>query len=395
MIKPDVKPDNNNFSSGPCSKRPGWNPSVLHKAVLGRSHRSNIAKARINYLINNIKEILLIPNDYLVGIVPGSDTGAVEIALWNLIGIQSVQMLVWDSFGNDWAKDLKEQLQVNGLNILKAEYGSIPNLHNIDFNDDIIFNFNGTTGGVKVPDLDWIPKKRNGLTICDATSAAFAMEMNWRKLDVSTFSWQKCLGGEGGHGILILSPKAVERINNYNPSWPIPKLFNLKKNNKINVSIFEGSTINTPSLLCVEDFIDALEWAKKIGGLQGLLDISNENLQLIKDWVKKTDWVEFLAQNELTISNTSICLKFSDSILNELNDENQILLEKNIVKILENENVAYDIGSYRSAPPGLRIWGGPTINPNNIKLLLPWLQWAFDDAYESVKKGNKNGQSVN
>ena len=388
MIKPDVKPENNNFSSGPCSKRPGWNSSVLKKAILGRSHRSREAKCRINYLIKNVTEILSIPNDYYVGIVPGSDTGAVEIALWNLIGIQPVQMLVWDSFGNDWAKDLKEQLKVNGLNILKADYGFIPSFDNINFNDDIIFNFNGTTGGVRVPNLDWIPQNRNGLTICDATSAAFAMEMDWRKLDVLTFSWQKCLGGEGGHGILILSPNAVERINTYNPSWPIPKLFNLKKNNKINNSIFEGSTINTPSLLCIEDFIDALEWAKKIGGLQGLIEISNNNLKLIKGWVKTTDWVDFLAQDEITISNTSICLRFSDKILNELDVQNQMLLEKNIVKILENENIAYDIGSYRSAPPGLRIWGGPTINPKDIKLLLPWLQWAFEDAYKLVKKGN-------
>ncbi|MFL2822203.1 MAG: phosphoserine transaminase [Candidatus Puniceispirillales bacterium] len=388
MIKPDVKPENNNFSSGPCSKRPGWNSSVLNKAILGRSHRSIKAKSRINYLIKNIIEILSIPNDYYVGIVPGSDTGAVEIALWNLIGIQPVQMLVWDSFGNDWAKDLKEQLKVNGLNILKADYGFIPNFDNINFNDDIIFNFNGTTGGVRVPNLDWIPQNRNGLTICDGTSAAFAMEMDWCKLDVLTFSWQKCLGGEGGHGILILSPNAVERINTYNPSWPVPKLFNLKKNNKINSSIFEGSTINTPSLLCIEDFIDALEWAKKIGGLQGLIEISNNNLKLIKGWVKTTEWVDFLAQDEITISNTSICLRFSDKILNELDVQNQMLLEKNIVKILENENVAYDIGSYRSAPPGLRIWGGPTINPKDINLLLPWLQWAFEDAYKLVKKGN-------
>ena len=388
MIKPDVKPENNNFSSGPCSKRPGWNSSFLNKAILGRSHRSSEAKSRINYLIKNVEEILSIPKDYYVGIVPGSDTGAVEIALWNLIGIQPVQMLVWDSFGNDWAKDLKEQLKVNGLNIMKADYGFVPSFDNINFNDDIIFNFNGTTGGVRVPNLDWIPLNRNGLTICDATSAAFAMEMDWRKLDVATFSWQKCLGGEGGHGILILSPNAVERINIYNPSWPVPKLFNLKKNNKINISIFEGSTINTPSLLCIEDFIDALEWAKKIGGLQGLIEISNNNLKLIKDWVKKTDWVDFLAQDEITISNTSICLRFSNKILNELDVPNQMLLEKNIVKILENENVAYDIGSYRSAPPGLRIWGGPTINPNDIKLLLPWLQWAFEDTYKLVKKGN-------
>ena len=388
MIKPDVKPENNNFSSGPCSKRPGWNPNLLHKAVLGRSHRSSVAKSRINYLIKSVKEILSIPNNYYVGIVPGSDTGAVEIALWNLIGNRPVQMLVWDSFGNDWAKDLKEQLQVGELNIQNVDYGFIPNLYDINFNDDIIFNFNGTTGGVKVPNLDWIPINKSGLTICDATSAAFAMEMDWRKLDVTTFSWQKCLGGEGGHGILILSPKAVERINTYNPSWPIPKLFNLKKNNKINTSIFEGSTINTPSLLCVEDFIDALEWAKKIGGLKVLLDISNNNLKLIKDWVKKTHWVQFLAQDETTISNTSICLKFSDLILKDLDHENQILLENGIIKSLENENVAYDIGSYRSAPPGLRIWGGPTINSNDIKLLLPWLQWAFEDTYQSIKKGN-------
>ncbi len=391
MIKPVVKPLNKNFSSGPCSKRPGWSLKNLNNAVLGRSHRSKTAKSRINYLVKCVKDTLLVPREYYVGIVPGSDTGAVEIALWNLIGSNPVQMLVWDSFGNDWAKDLKEQLQVNQLKIFDADYGSLPSLDNIDFNNDLIFNFNGTTGGVKVPNLNWIPVNRNGLTICDATSAAFAMEIDWLKIDVATFSWQKCLGGEGGHGILILSPNAVERINTFNPSWPVPKLFNLKKNNKINTSIFEGSTINTPSLLCIEDFIDALEWAKNVGGLTELIKISNENLKLINDWVLKTNWIKFLAKDKTTISNTSICLKFSDLIQNDLNIDNQNLLEKNIVNILENENVAFDIGSYRSAPPGLRIWGGPTINPSDIKALLPWLEWAFEETYELVKKGILNG----
>lgn len=386
MIKPVVKPMNKNFSSGPCSKRPGWSLKVLNNAVLGRSHRSKLAKSRINYLIDKIRELHQIPKDFYIGIVPGSDTGAVEIAMWNILGMKNVSMLVWDSFGNDWANDLKKQLRINDLNVLKSEYGILPNFKNLNFNDDVIFNFNGTTAGVRVPNLEWIPVDRRGVTICDATSAAFAMELDWTKLDVTTFSWQKCLGGEGGHGILILSPSAVKRINNYTPSWPIPKLFNLKKNDEINQSIFEGSTINTPSLLCIEDFIDALEWSKKIGGLKKLISISNQNLKIIEEWVNKNHWIEFLSKEKGTISSTSICLKFSDQISKKLNNVQLDQLEKNIVNILDNENIAFDIGSYRSAPPGLRIWGGPTINPKDVKTLLPWLNWAFENSYNFIIK---------
>ena len=386
MIKPVVKPMNKNFSSGPCSKRPGWSLKVLNNAVLGRSHRSKLAKSRINYLIDKIRELHQIPKDFYIGIVPGSDTGAVEIAMWNILGMKNVSMLVWDSFGNDWANDLKKQLRINDLNVLKSEYGILPNFKNLNFNDDVIFNFNGTTAGVRVPNLEWIPVDRRGVTICDATSAAFAMELDWTKLDVTTFSWQKCLGGEGGHGILILSPSAVKRINNYTPSWPIPKLFNLKKNDEINQSIFEGSTINTPSLLCIEDFIDALEWSKKIGGLKKLISISNQNLKIIEEWVNKNHWIEFLSKEKGTISSTSICLKFSDQISKKLNNVQLDQLEKNIVNILDNENIAFDIGSYRSAPPGLRIWGGPTVNPKDVKTLLPWLNWAFENSYNFIIK---------
>ena len=386
MIKPVVKPMNKNFSSGPCSKRPGWSLKVLNNAVLGRSHRSKLAKSRINYLIDKIRELHQIPKDFYIGIVPGSDTGAVEIAMWNILGMKNVSMLVWDSFGNDWANDLKKQLRIKDLNVLKSEYGILPNFKNLNFNDDVIFNFNGTTAGVRVPNLEWIPVDRSGVTICDATSAAFAMELDWTKLDVTTFSWQKCLGGEGGHGILILSPSAVKRINNYTPSWPIPKLFNLKKNDEINQSIFEGSTINTPSLLCIEDFIDALEWSKKIGGLKKLISISNQNLKIIEEWVNKNYWIEFLSKEKGTISSTSICLKFSDQISKKLNNVQLDQLEKNIVNILDNENIAFDIGSYRSAPPGLRIWGGPTVNPKDVKTLLPWLNWAFEHSYNFITK---------
>lgn len=377
MMQPNLKPDNKNFSSGPCSKRPGWTTGSLNNAILGRSHRSKIAKMRINYLIQLTKSILKIPDEFLVGIVPGSDTGAVEIGIWNALGYQDVIMLVWDSFGNDWAKDLKEQLKIKEINIVKTEYGKIPRLDNLDFDKDIVFNFNGTTAGVRVPNLDWIPLKRNGITICDATSAAFAMELDWSKLDLTTFSWQKNLGGEAGHGILILSPKAVERIDNYTPLWPIPKLFNLKKNNQINKSIFEGSTINTPSLLCIEDFIDALEWSKNIGGLAKLIDLSQSNLNIIKKWVSKNNWIEFLSEKKETISSTSVCLKFSEKVTSKLDILDLNKLEKNMVNLLDKENIAYDIGSYRSAPPGFRIWCGPTIENKDLINLLPWLDWAF------------------
>ena len=377
MNKPDVKPVNNNFSSGPCSKRPGWNPNVLNKAILGRSHRSSVAKARINYLIKNVKEILSIPNDYYVGIVPGSDTGAVEIALWNLIGIQPVQMLVWDSFGNDWAKDLKEQLQISGLNVQNVEYGSIPDLYNINFNNDIIFNFNGTTGGVRVPNLDWIPLNRNGLTICDATSAAFSMRLPWIKLDATTFSWQKVLGGEAQHGIIILSPRAIHRLENFIPNRAIPKIFQLSNKGKVNKKLFTGSTINTPSMLCVEDALDALNWVKQAGGLEKTIELSKKNLLVVEKKIKNSQWLDFLSEEENIRSCTSICLKIKDSVLEKYETEKLKEKMNNVFSFLEENKIAYDINSYRDAPIGIRIWGGATVNENDIDILLDWLEWCF------------------
>ena len=297
--------------------------------------------------------------------------------MWNLLGPKPITMLVWDSFGADWAKDIQLQLKLKDLEILKVDYGKLPNLNGLDFKGDIVFNWNGTTAGVCVPNGDWIKNSRNGLTICDATSAAFAMDIDWSKLDVGTFSWQKSLGGEAGHGMIILSPKAVDRINTYNPNWPIPKLFQLKKNNKITLDIFSGSTINTPSMMCVEDFLDVLVWSQEIGGLKELIRRSKANLSIIKDWVSSSIWADFLCQDHNNLSNTSICLKIIDSRLNTKSIETKNIIEKNVINLLEENNVAFDIGSYRSAPPGLRIWGGPTIENDDLKKLLPWLDWAY------------------
>ena len=385
MTIPLVKPIRPEFSSGPCAKRPGWSLQNLNKANLGRSHRHKIAKRKLETAITLTKSVLEIPNDYIVGIVPGSDTGAIEMAMWNCLGTKPVEILVWDSFGSDWANDIKSQLKISELSISKVDYGRLPNLLNKNFTSDIVFNWNGTTAGVCGPDVDWIDDNRVGLTICDATSAAFAMNIDWSKLDVTTFSWQKCLGGEGGHGMIILSPKAVERINSYNPQWPIPKLFQLKKNGKLNIDIFSGSTINTPSMLCVEDYIDALNWSIDIGGLAELIKRSKNNLNIIAEWVSKSHWVDFLSENFDTVSNTSICLKLIDpKIINQsLEVKNNI--EKNIIKLLEDENIAFDIGSYRSAPPGLRIWGGPTVDNDDVKKLLPCLDWAYDKTLKILK----------
>ena len=380
MLRPDVKPLNKEFSSGPCAKRPNWKITNLNNALIGRSHRAAISKIKIQKLIKLTKEILKIPNDYLVGIVPGSDTGAVEMAMWNALGPKNISILVWESFGKDWQKDLTEQLKITQIKIVSEDYGKLPNLSSIDFDDDVIFNWNGTTSGVCVPDSKWIDADRNGLTICDMTSAAFAMKVDWKKIDFGTFSWQKCLGGEGGHGMIILSPRAVDRINTFIPSWPIPKLLNLRKEKKINLDIFKGSTINTPSMLCVEDFIDSLEWSKSIGGLDELVDRSSRNLEEIRTWVKKTPWIEFLSEKFENTSSTSICLKFSRENLKNPSIKYQEKLESFIISLLDEENVAYDIGSYRSAPPGLRIWGGPTVETKDIKLLLPWLNWAYQKA---------------
>jgi len=385
MTVPLVKPIRPEFSSGPCAKRPGWSLKNLDDATLGRSHRHKIAKNKLEQAIKLTKSVLEIPNDYLVGIVPGSDTGAIEMAMWNCLGAKPVDILVWDSFGSDWANDIQSQLKISELSISKVNYGSLPDLYNKNFTSDIVFNWNGTTAGVCVPDANWINDNRDGLTICDATSAAFAMNIDWPKLDVTTFSWQKCLGSEGGHGMIVLSPKAVERINSYDPKWPIPKLFQLKKNNKLNIDIFSGSTINTPSMLCVEDYIDALNWSTDIGGLAELIKRSRNNLDTIAEWVSNSHWVDFLSENIDTVSNTSICLKLVDpKIIKEpLEVKNNI--EKNITTILENENIAFDIGSYRSAPPGLRIWGGPTVDNEDITRLLPCLDWAYNKVIKKLK----------
>ena len=384
MTRPLVKPIRPEFSSGPCAKRPKWSLKSLNNSVLGRSHRHKISKLKLQKVIDLTKSILNIPNDYLVGIVPGSDTGAIEIAMWNLLGPRPVNMLVWDSFSSDWANDIQSQLKLKNVKIYKADYGKLPNLNN-EFKGDIVFNWNGTTAGVCVPNANWINPSRNGLTICDATSAAFAMNIDWSKLDVGTFSWQKCLGGEAGHGILVLSPKAVERINSYVPAWPLPKLFQLKKNGKLNLDIFSGATINTPSMLCVEDFLDALNWTRDVGGLSELISKSKNNLNIIKNWISGSHWADFLCEDVNNLSSTSICLKLVDPKINDLPFEIKNNVEKNIVKLLEEHKVAFDIGSYRSAPPGLRIWGGPTVENDDVKKLLPWLDWAYYETLEQLK----------
>ena len=387
MTKPLVKPIRPEFSSGPCAKRPDWSLQALTKATVARSHRHKAAKQKLEKIIELTKSILEIPDNYFVGIVPGSDTGAIEMAMWNILGPRPINMLVWDSFGLDWANDIQSQLKLKDVTISKVDYGLLPDFSKENLQGDIVFNWNGTTAGVCIPNADWINPNRDGITICDATSAAFAMNLDWSKLDVATFSWQKCLGGEAGHGMLIVSPKAVKRINQYNPDWPIPKLFQLKKNNMFNQEIFSGSTINTPSMICVEDFLDTLNWAKNIGGLSELTCRSENNLNIIKDWVISSNWIDFLSENSNTISSTSICLKLIDPLIINESLELKNNIEKNIIKLLEEEKVAFDIGSYRSAPPGLRIWGGPTVESKDIQLLLPWLDWAYA---ETLKKLNIN-----
>ena len=387
MTRPLVKPIRPEFSSGPCAKRPDWSLQALTKATVARSHRHKAAKQKLEKIIELTKSILEIPDNYFVGIVPGSDTGAIEMAMWNLLGPRPINMLVWDSFGLDWANDIQSQLKLKDVTISKVDYGLLPDFSKENLQGDIVFNWNGTTAGVCIPNADWINPNRDGITICDATSAAFAMNLDWSKLDVATFSWQKCLGGEAGHGMLIVSPKAVKRINEYNPDWPIPKLFQLKKNNMFNQEIFSGSTINTPSMICVEDFLDTLNWAKNIGGLSELTFRSENNLNIIKDWVISSNWIDFLSENSNTISSTSICLKLIDPLIINESLELKNNIEKNIIKLLEEEKVAFDIGSYRSAPPGLRIWGGPTVESKDIQLLLPWLDWAYA---ETLKKLNIN-----
>jgi len=377
MSKPTVKPKSPYFSSGPCKKRPGWNVTKFDTDTLGRSHRAKPAKEKLLQVIEHSKKILNLPENYHIGILAGSDTGAVEAAMWNLLGENGVEVLAWESFGLDWAKTITDQLKIKDANVHKADYGLLPDLSKIDFNKDVLFNWNGTTSGVRVPDANWIPEDRKGLVICDATSAVFAMDMDFAKLDVITWSWQKVLGGEGAHGMIALSPKAVERLESYQPTWPLPKIYRLTSKGKLAADIFKGATINTPSMFCVEDALDALSWVESIGGLQGAIDRSSRNLDAVKSWVEQSDWVDFLCQDHANLSSTSICLKVKDPNFLKLSVEDQQGKIKEINKILENEQVAYDINSYRTAPPGFRIWGGSTVESSDIENLLPWLDWAY------------------
>jgi len=376
--RPEKKPDRPFFSSGPCVKRPGWSINNLPTFTLGRSHRSKVAKDKLKEVITLSKKILRLPNDYKLGIVAGSDTGSIEMAMWSMLGERGVEILGWENFGNDWIKDVSSQLKIKNLKIYQSEYGKLPDFSKINFSNDIIFTWNGTTSGVCVPNADWIKKDREGLVMCDATSAVFAMQMDYSKLDVITWSWQKVLGGEAAHGMIALSPKAIERLKTYQPKWPIPKIYRLAEDKKVLEGIFEGETINTPSMLCVEDCLDGLLWLESIGGLEGAIKRSKKNLEEIKFWIKENkDWINFLAENEETISSTSICLKIVDPIFKKLKKEDQAIKLKIINSILEKENVAYDINSYRTAPAGFRIWGGATVEKVDIELLLPWIKWAY------------------
>ena len=385
-VKPGVRPAVPHFSSGPCAKRPGWSLQTLTDASLARSHRSKIGKAKLKRAIDLTREVLEVPADYRIGIVPASDTGAVEIALWSLLGARPVTMLTWESFGEGWLTDVEKQLKLKDVTVLKAPYGELPDLSKVDFSADVVFTWNGTTSGVRVPNGEWIAADREGLTICDATSAAFAQRLDWPKLDVATFSWQKALGGEGAHGMLILSPRAVARLESYKPAWPLPKIFRLTKGGKLNEGIFAGETINTPSMLCVEDYLDALQWAKSVGGLAGTVARSDANAKAIADWVKRTPWVDHLAKNANERSNTSVCLKVVDAAVTRLKADEQAAFAKSLAALLEKEGVAYDIAYYRDAPPGLRIWCGATVETSDVEALTAWLDWAFAQAKAALPK---------
>ena len=384
--KPGLRPANPNFSSGPCAKRPGWSVEALKAAALGRSHRAKIGKTKLEQAIELTREILQVPADYRIGIVPASDTGAVEMALWSLLGERGVDMVAWESFGSGWVTDVVKQLKLPDVRKLEAGYGELPDLAKIDFDRDVVFTWNGTTSGVRVPNGDFIPADRKGLTICDATSAAFAQKLDFEKLDVVTFSWQKVLGGEGAHGMLILSPRAVARLEGYKPSWPLPKIFRLTSGGKLIEGIFKGETINTPSMLCVEDYLDALHWAKSIGGLDALVARADANAAVLDGFVDKSSWLGHLAVQPATRSNTSVCLSFTDADVAALDADGQAAFAKGLVSALDKEGVAYDIGSYRDAPPGLRIWCGATVQARDVKALTLWLDWAFANAKAGLKK---------
>ena len=376
FAKPAMRPARPEFSSGPCAKRPGWTPENLQNAVLGRSHRSKLGKARLKEAIDRTREVLEVPDDFLIGIVPGSDTGAVEMALWSMLGPRPVQLLAFESFGKDWVTDVTKQLKLDA-EVLDAPYGALPDLSKVRPDADLVFTWNGTTSGVRVPNADFIAADRQGVTICDATSAAFAQALDWAKLDVVTFSWQKALGGEAAHGVLILSPRAVARLESYTPAWPMPKLFRMTKGGKVTLDLFEGATINTPSMLAVEDAVDALKWAASIGGLPEMRRRADANLGVLEAWVQKTDWVAFLAADPASRSNTSVCLKVVDPTVTSLSEDAQADFAKKLAGLLEKEGVALDVGGYRDAPPGLRIWCGATVDTTDLDALTPWLDWAF------------------
>jgi phosphoserine aminotransferase len=374
---PARRPVNPLFSSGPTTKRPGWNLQNLQNAVLGRSHRSAPGKARLRQAIDETRALLGVPADYRIAIVPASDTGAVEMALWSLLGARGVDCLAWESFGKGWVSDITGQLKLDDVRLLEAGYGALPDLAQVDFARDVVFTWNGTTSGVKVPDGNWIAADRTGLTICDATSAAFAQKLPFDKLDVTTFSWQKVLGGEAAHGMLIISPRAAERLESYTPAWPLPKIFRLTKGGKLIEGIFEGETINTPSMLCVEDYLDTLAWARSVGGLDALIGRADRNAAVIANWVAGTPWIDFLASEPAIRSNTSVCLKIVDPAVLALDKPGQAAFAKAMAGALEAEGVAFDIGAYRDAPPGLRIWCGGTVEAADLEALMPWLDWAF------------------
>ncbi len=377
MSKPTVSPLRPFFSSGPCAKRPDWSVSLLQSSLIGRSHRSREGKSRLKMVIEKTRKILAIPDDYKIGIVPGSDTGAVEMALWSMLGARGVDMLCWESFGAGWVSDVKNQLKLDDMRVFDAPYGQLPDLNKVDCDRDVVFTWNGTTSGVKIPNGNWIPADRKGLTIVDATSAAFAMDLPWDKIDVATWSWQKILGGEAAHGMIVLSPRAVERLETYIPAWPLPKIFRMTKGGKLIDGIFSGATINTPSMICVEDVLDALCWSEKIGGLKGLIKRSNANLTAVSKWVAKTSWIEFLCEDDNIRSNTSICLKLSDTC--DLPSELKATAPKKMAQLLDKQGIAFDINGYRDAPAGLRIWGGATVDSDDMEKLMPWIDWAYNE----------------
>ena len=381
LVKPSNKPSNPNFSSGPCAKRPGWELSVLKNTPIGRSHRSKECKEKLNQAIVKSKQVLKLPDSYSLAIMTGSNTGALEAAMWSLLGCKGVDVLAWENFGKDWVIDVLEQLKIENVNSYVSDYGKLPDLGKVNFKNDVIFTWNGTTAGVRVPDAKWIPDDREGLTICDATSGIFAMDIDFNKLDAITWSWQKVLGGEAAHGMLALSPRALKRLETYTPKWPIPKLFKLANKKKVIKGVFEGATINTPSMICVEDVLDSLNWVESVGGTKELIKISNENLKIVENWVNNSDWIKFMCEDKNIRSSTSITLLIKDEWFNKFSEEEQRNVIKKIVSILDKEGVAKDIIGYPKAPPSLRLWGGATVQNNDMKALLPWLDWA----YNSVK----------